>query len=66
MANNTFLVPLRSYVAPAVQEQIDQAAAQAYQQGFNDGYALAVAQDDLELQAINKEVTQCISQQQTN
>ena len=53
--NNCFLVP-----------SADEAAAQAYQQGFNDGYALATQQDDLELQAIKKEVTECISQQQTN
>ena len=60
---NVFLVP-----------SADEAAAQAYQQGFNDGYALAVAQDDLEQEAIkkdlsltkSKEVTECISHQQTN
>ena len=52
---NTFLVP-----------DAQEAAAQAYQQGFNDGYSLAAAQDDLELGQIKKEVTQCISQQQTN
>ena len=50
------------FLVPAAQE----AVAQAYQKGFNDGYALATQQDDLEQQAINKEVTQCIAQQQTN
>lgn len=44
----------------------EQAVAQAYQQGFNDGYALATQQDDLEQEAIKKEATECISQQQTN
>ena len=52
---NCFLVP-----------DAQEAAAEAYQKGFNEGYALAAMEDDLELEAIKKEVTQCISQQQTN
>ena len=52
---NTFLVP-----------DAQEAAAQAYQKGFNDGYSLAAMQDDLELGQIKKEESLCISQQQTN
>ncbi len=44
---------------------LDEAVATAYQQGLNDGYALATAQDDLDLQAIKKEEILCSSQQQT-
>ena len=44
MAQNVFLIP-----------SADEAAANAYRQGFNDGYAMAVAQDDLELQAMKRQ-----------
>ncbi|MBL7208779.1 MAG: hypothetical protein ISS52_01650 [Dehalococcoidia bacterium] len=52
---------------------LDEAVATAYQQGLNDGYALATAQDDLDLQAIKKDLSLtkseeeilCSSQQQT-
>ena len=66
MANNTFLVP-----------SAEEAAANAYNQGFRDGYSKAVHEDILEIQAsiqkhdderqaIKKEVTPCTSQRQTN
>ncbi len=44
--NNCFLVP-----------SADEAVAQAYQRGFNDGYALATQQDDLEQEAIKKDLS---------
>ena len=40
MANNTFLVP-----------SAEEAAAKAYNQGFQDGYSKAVHEDVLEIQA---------------
>ena len=40
MANNTFLVP-----------NAQDAAAEAYNQGFRDGYSKAVHEDILEIQA---------------